>query len=130
MRIEDYSAFELASKAESYTPDSLDSAGAKFLTSVRDSVVEAINSGTIALDDSADNSDTTHEIADGAPDVYTHTRWVEFVDLGAYREEPETGEWPSDLFDLAGAALYQIAERLIYALIQESISEALDARED
>ena len=107
--------------ADCGSPDSLDSAGMAFLTSVRDAVVEAIENGAFdPTDDSRDNDNgEVHEIADAAPDVYTHTRWKEFVDLAAYLEEPEMGEWPDDLTDMAGVALYQIAERLVYGLLSE-----------
>lgn len=107
--------------ADCLCPDSDDSAGGKFLADVRDAVVEAIEDGTFdPADNGRDNDDgEIHSIADNAPDVYTYTRWQEFGDLGAYLEEPETGEWPSDLTETAGVALYQIAERLAYALLRE-----------
>lgn len=103
------SAYELAGMAECGNPDSTESAGAALLASVRDDVAEAIENRR-TLDDAA------HEIADKAPDVYTAKRWAEFVDLAAYQEDPELGEWPENLTDAAGIALYQIAERLVSAL--------------
>lgn len=69
----------------------------------------------------ADYSGGVHEIADGAPDVYTYTRWREFVDLGAWEEDPSElmGGEGSDLTGAAGVALYMIAERLAWALLRE-----------
>jgi hypothetical protein len=104
--------------ADCFEPDTSDSPGAAFLESVRDNIIEAWEEGRLTDEDS--DGDTVHEIADGAPDVYTATRWAEFRDLGAWQEEPEAmDEWPSDLTDAAGVALYQIAERLCYALIAD-----------
>lgn len=95
------------------------SPGAVMLASVRDSVVEAIRGGQITPENYGSyGMDVMAEIADGAPDVYTHGRWLEFVDLAAYQEEPDAvGEWPDSLTDAAGIALYQIAERLCVALV-------------
>lgn len=116
--------YALSSKdmADCGDPDSRESEGMEFLTSVRDSVVEGIEDGTFVPEDDGrdDDNGAVHQIADNAPDVYTHKRWQEFVDLQAYQEEPEmTDEWPEDLTDAAGVALYQIAERLVYAILRE-----------
>lgn len=107
-------AYHLADMAGCACPDSHESAGAKMLHHVRDGMIEALDYGT--PDEIRDGS-ALHEIADGAPDVYTHTRWAEFVDLAAHQEEPELGAWPEDLTDAAGIALYQIADRLAGALL-------------
>lgn len=95
------------------------SAGARFLSAVRDGVVGSIRDGQITPDNhDSYGRDVVAEIADGAPDVYTHARWLQFVDLAAYQEESDAvGEWPDDLTDVAGIALYQIAERLCVALV-------------
>jgi len=123
-----YSPYRLADMADCGSPDRLDSSGALFLCSVRDAVMEHVTYAGSDWDDDSmpdmieksfmDNG-IAHEIADGAPDVYTFTRWAEFVDLAAYQEVPEFGEWPEDLTDAAGVALYQIAERLVSALVAE-----------
>lgn len=118
-KIQDLNAYFLSGMADAAGPDSPESAGALFLIHVRDAVVEAVNAGRIGADSAEDISDVAHEIADSAPDVYTHTRWQEFVDLAAHQEEPELGEWPDDLTDAAGVALYQIAYRLVVALVEE-----------
>jgi len=99
--------------------------GTRFLTAVRDAYVEHVEYKGEDFDPSEDISDTAHEIADGAPDVYTSTRWAEFVDLAAYHEDisdlmPETGD---NLTKAAGVALYIIAQRLVYALHAELTDE-------
>lgn len=96
------------------------SAGAVLLAGVRDAVVEAIRDGSITEHD-RDDRGQLHEIADGAPSVYNHTRWREFTDLAAWQEDNEFGDWPDDLTEAAGIALYQIAERLCNALVDEWI---------
>lgn len=111
--IRELSAYALSDSdlADCGTPDTQDSPGAKLLTSVRDAVVEAIERGYTTLDD-ADYDGTVAGIADQAPSIWTHEKWAQFLDLCAYQEEPETGEWPTDLDNAASVALYQIAERL------------------
>lgn len=116
----------LSSLANCYMPDSENSAGAEFLATVCDQfvdwfryqeavlLVDGSDLGELISDDGSD-----HEIADSAPNVYDHRRWAEFVDLGAYREEAELGDWDADLTRAAGQALYQIAHRLVIALVRE-----------
>ena len=126
--VNDLNPYHLAAEAECSTPDSLTSAGARMLTSVQDAFAEALES---ALDDDPDldvidwANDEAHEIADNAPDVYTATRWAEFVDLGAYNEDPtDLGFDGSDMEAGAGICLYIIAERLVHRLA-ETAAEAL-----
>jgi hypothetical protein len=120
--------YELARLADCADPDEGRSRrrkrwspGAVFLAAVRDDVVEAIRDGRITEAD-RDDSGQIHRIADEAPDYRTYRRWLEFADLAAWQEEPEvSGEWPCNLTDAAGIALYQIAERLCHALVDEWI---------
>lgn len=116
--IKELNAYHLSGMADCASPDSLTSAGALMLESIRNSIVENIEGGYITLDNLND-SGQLHEIADNAPSVYTHPKWLQFVDLGAYTEEPESGEWPRDLDKAASVALYQIADRLAHLLAQE-----------
>lgn len=112
------SAYSLAGMADCQCPDDRESPGAKMLVRVRDNVVEGIENESITLDD-FDDSGQLHEIADGAPSVYTHELWSQFVDLGAYFEDPDIeGEWPNDLNRAASIALYQIADRLAHAICE------------
>lgn len=133
-------AYNLAAMAECGSPDSPDSAGAVFLTSVRDRVVELIEEcddwHDIATSDRLEDLDYSggvHSIADEAPDVYTYTRWSEFVDLQAYQEDVnELGEVDGDDLtrSVAGVALYMIAERLAWELIREVAESYRDAVAD
>jgi hypothetical protein len=133
--INERSAFALSADADCGLPDSPESAGAAFLSSVRDGVLGAVEGDAygITRDGRAElertMEDRRREIADAAPDACTHTRWQEFVDLQAYREEPEFGDWSDDLTDIASEALYQIADRLVGALLSE-LGDALDEDEN
>jgi len=109
-------AYELASMAECGAPATRDSAGALFLLRARDALVKAWELGSF---DDQDKGDLIHELADAAPSVCTYTAWQQFVDLAAWEEEPEAGEWPGDLTKAAMMALYQIAERLMVAILDD-----------
>src|SRR4051812_11998356 len=129
-RIKSYTAHQLSGDADCASPDSPTSAGAHFLTNVRDNVVERVE-GFDADDLEALRSevgtvqDVVSEIADEAPNVYTYTLWCQFVDLAAYNEDPtELGADGSDMEQSARVCLYMIAERLAQALFTE-IHEAL-----
>ena len=119
--------YALAGHADCGAPDSDTSAGAEFLYSVRDAVIEAVeqmdpddwNDDLAAMVEDL-NDDRVHEIADAAPDVYTHTRWAEFVDLAAWQEDPtELGADASDMEATAGVCLYLIAERLARVILAD-----------
>lgn len=128
-----WNPLHMADAAEAFDPDTIaeregedDSPGAVFLRSVWRATLEAVETAReegVAWSDLAEHlTDAFHEIADAAPDVYTHTRWREFVDLGAYRED--LSEWgPIDPEDIeravAGVALYQMADRLARAIVEE-----------
>lgn len=118
--IKSLSPYALARLVECGDPDSPESRGALFLTSVRDAVVEYAET-----DDYTHHwSDAIHEIADSAPDVYTHQRWQEFVDLCAYETDLSDivstvtfSDNKITLTDIAGYVLFDIAERLAIALV-------------
>ena len=133
--IRDWTVYRLANEADAGSSDfDVDGAGARFLTSVRDDVLDRVEYATADTD--ADDlgsaveslkEDAIHEIADAAPDVYNFTRWSEFVDLAAWQEDiSEYGE-PEDLTGAAGFALYMIAERLAVAVL-DTVIEAIDGR--
>lgn len=97
------------------------SAGARFLRRVEDDVYELMQ------DDSYDEDDSPHEIADGAVPIYTHELWKTFVDLAAYQEDPsELGAEPDDMTKCAGVCLYMIADRLARAIAEEQSDEDED----
>lgn len=112
-RVAAMEVFELARLADCVSPDSATSPGASFLDGVRRAVLDAVAYGQ-------DRDDSIPEIADGAPSVYTHGRWQEFLDLAAYQEDPrELADGFKDMTDSAHACLYLIAERLASALWDE-----------
>jgi hypothetical protein len=113
--------YALAGIADCGGPDSAESPGAALLLSVASDVISRYHNDGV-------DDDAAREIANSAPSVYTPTRWAEFVDLAAYQEECEAGDWPTDLTDAAGAALYQIAYRLADALMTE-LSDAIETDE-
>jgi hypothetical protein len=136
--IKSWTVYRLSNEADAGSSDfDPDGAGARFLASVRDDVLDRVEYATAdtdadALSDAVESlkEDAVHEIADAAPDVYTFTRWSEFVDLAAWQEDlSEFGETPDDLTDAAGVALYMIAERLAVAIL-DAITEALDDADD
>jgi hypothetical protein len=119
--------YSLAADAETLDPDGEDSPGARLLSGVRDAVIEAVewrveNDG-LSLTEAAEevrDGDALGEIADGAPSVYTHQVWTEFLDLGGYREDLEPHDLNvDDLSKIPGIALYHIAYRLASVLLEE-----------
>jgi hypothetical protein len=100
--------------------------GARLLNQVRDGVIEAIEYAP----DARDYDDQISEIADSAPDVYTHRLWSEFVDLGAYNEDPtELGFDGSDMEQGARVCLYIIADRLARSLFDMVADQSDDEEE-
>jgi hypothetical protein len=136
--IRTWTVYRLSNEADAGSSDfDPDGAGARFLSSVRDDVLERVEYelNTADADDLTDavesiREDAVHEIADAAPDVYTFTRWSEFVDLAAWQEDISElgGDLGDDLTGAAGVALYIIAERLAVAIL-DTITEALDDTE-
>jgi hypothetical protein len=116
--IRDYSAFALADSdlADCGSPDDRASSGAVLLTRTRNAFLEFIDANPEATAD--DIRDDVSTIVADMVSIYTHERWQQFVDLAAYSEEPEGGEWPTNLNEAATAALYQILERMVYAFAQ------------
>lgn len=114
--LRDLSVYELARMAGCSEPDGHSTEGARMLDCVRDSVLRLITERRITLDDFNDDGQLS-EVADDAPSCYTHTLWVQFVELGGYTEDCEISDaWPSDLTKAASLALYQIADRLAHAV--------------
>ena len=126
--IREYNAFQLAARVGA-SPDSLESPGAQMLVSVRDAVLERLE--YIDADDwETEMEEAGHEIADGAPSVYTFTTWQQFVDLGAWQADiSELGSGEDDMTRLAMIALYEIARTLVYAIAQEITESLIDPDE-
>lgn len=128
MTTDTHTIFALARMAGCADPDNGDSPGARFLVSVADAASEHWYAYG---PDGADDHDAVWEIADGAVPVYTHELWATFVDLAAYNEDDEHGfmadalsHGHADLGKLAGIALYQIAERLVHAVLTDHAESA------
>lgn len=120
-------------------PATVPSAGADFLRRVETAVMDLWDEtedkpgpeGVMSLED--DGSVT--ELADGCVPIYTHELWSTFVDLAAYQEELEAYMLPlsdvdgsPDLNGMARVALYMIAERLAWALLEEMAEEEGEER--
>lgn len=137
--VQSWSIYRLATEADCGHPDTGESAGAVFLDRVRDNFCESV-SGALAdpMDDEWTLSEILdrmeadgvfNEMADNAPDAYTHRCWLQFVDLCAYEEDPS--DYVSDssgMTRLASACLYIIAERLITALCSAVCKAAGESR--
>lgn len=111
-KIEELGVWSLAELADVASPDNTESPGGKWLSSIRHAAIE----GHDRIGTGEEPYDIAHELADDGVPIYTHKKWSVFLDVCAYQEEPEQGEWPSDLDKVASVALYQIAERLILAI--------------
>ncbi|QYW07913.1 OCR-like antirestriction protein [Streptomyces phage RedBear] len=122
-------AYSLAVTADTLSPDDHASEGAKFLTDLRDDLVERIEweveHNELTLVEAAEavrDGDALGEVADEAPSVYTPQVWAQFVDLGAYHEDLEPHDLNGDdLSKIAGIALYHVAYRLASTLLEEII---------
>ena len=117
--LSELTAYNLASMADCGSPDSPESVGAMLLVHVRDAVVEYLEGHDAGQYNEDERDAYAHEIPDGAPSVYTHERWAEFVDLAAYNEDPTEYGAPDDMNQAAAVCLYIIAERLFWALLAE-----------
>lgn len=107
---ETVNAFVWAADVDCGTPDGSESPGALWLIRV----VEAAREAFEGFAEGDELSDVVHEIADGVVPIYTHERWLVFVDLAAYNEDvSEYGSEDTDLTAQAGVALYMIAERVV-----------------
>ena len=124
-----WTAFRLAGEADCSSPDSVDSIGARFLTNVRDAVLDLCATRYAVDLDRIDDNGSVTEIADGAPSVYTYTLWQQFTDLGAWTEDvTEFGEL-TDMEQGARVALYMIADRLARVIV-DAIAEAATEDDD
>lgn len=112
-----HTVYQLARLAEVADPDSTDSPGARWLRLIETTAADLVAEDTFGDGDLDDQITAT---ADDLVPVYTHDRWLVFVDLAAYAEYISDNWGPvSDLTEAAGIALFQIAERLLRALLVE-----------
>lgn len=122
-------------QADCGSPDSKESPGAELLIEVRDVTCDLIEEVADDFDDvdefdNIDDNGALHEIADGAPSVYTGRMWDQFADLNANQEDPSELCDPDgmDMDKLAGICLYMIADRLARAIVQE-VRDAIENAE-
>lgn len=117
------SAYVLSDRADCSSPDSHTSDGAQFLGNLRDATIGHVDylRGEGADPDSVDWSDARYSITEEVePSIYTHARWMQFVDLEAYHQDIEDlGDGVTDMFDLAGLYLLEIAHTLVGSLLEE-----------
>lgn len=115
---------ELAELADTSDPRWPAGPGGKFLTDIRNQVVACWPSNGEL------NPGVRNHIAFSAI-KYGSARWEQFVDLGAWNEEPLSDDdgWGDDLDNAAYTALFQIGGRLVDALVV-AIQEGEDARRD
>lgn len=123
--IRELNAYHLADLAGCATPDNSESAGAQMLASIRDALADHLDSYGAGIEpDDLDDDGSLHEIADAGPNVYTFTKWQQFVDLAAWQEDPsELGSDGSDMDSAASVCLFIIAERLVAALVEEATTD-------
>lgn len=128
--INGYSPYELAKLAGCGSPDDNHSIGAKFLARARDAFTELVeNVGHSEVASMRDSSTLTY-LADSLVPIYTHHRWLTFVDLLAYNVDiDDYVSDETDMTDRAGVALFVIAETLIGALLTE-MEDAAEADDD
>jgi hypothetical protein len=95
-------------------------AGDRFLLDVRDAWAdELVNERGLPVSRD-ENDEAWHEIADGAPSVYTGRKWEQFTDLSAWDVDIDDYVNESTSMDhRASVALYVIAEFLLQALDAE-----------
>ena len=105
--LSELTAYNLASMADCGSPDSPESVGAMLLVHVRDAVVEYLEGHDAGQYNEDERDAYAHEIPDGAPSVYTHERWAEFVDL-AERLGPQRPLSPIAAADLREALRAEI----------------------
>jgi hypothetical protein len=133
--IRDRNPYQLAGDADCSSPDSWESPGAVLLLQVAREVCDEVDAWVADGEDLDElsgrgvASDRWSEIADGAPDVYTHARWLEFVDLGAWAEDLSEQGHMDDVTEGAAVALSLIAARLCDVLWQEILEAAAEDAE-
>lgn len=105
-----------------------------FLHLIRITVLEQvseIDAGDWQREMVEDYSGRAHQIADGAPDVYTHTMWEEFVGTAAWTVEIDYEEQAeSSMEDRARVRLYEIARILVNSLASEIADSLIDEYEE
>lgn len=114
--LREMTAYQLARLAECGDPDTLDSVGAEFLKSVRDSVIEAFEYdswGTYP-------EDTASQLADDCVPIWNYAIAQTWTDLtGWIIDIDDLAEGTTDTVKLMSLALYVAGDRLARALFEE-----------
>lgn len=119
-----FTPWGLARLADCANPDDMGSPGAMFLRLVRDCVADDWDRLTEHED--PDYFGAVAEIADTCVPDTTDGVWRVFTDLAVYAENVGNLLF-DDITAAAGHALYRIATRLVYALVEEG--KRLDTEE-
>ena len=125
----------LARTVDCAQPDGHEKEGASFLTCAFTAFECAAENDLDVADDDADDIRSAledfdwHERADAAVPVYTHSKWLTFVQLEAYHEDVTeiVDSRNIDGESVANAALYIIADRLFRALAVELADKIEDS---
>ncbi|MFD5864370.1 hypothetical protein ACFWGP_05425 [Agromyces sp. NPDC127015] len=120
-RIGELTAYALANTVESACEGGEARA---FFEGIGDSYAEAIIYAEGKPDDDAE-----HEIADGAPDIYNHTRMMQLVETRAYLDTSDLATGNEDIVTLAGYVLYDLAREVV-AHLAELFDEYADEIDD
>lgn len=107
------------------SPDSFDSPGARWLLRLHNMISEAWENGRFDNESGEDRQDVLTELADGAVEIYTHSRWQIFVDLTMYNEdENDRCENGADLTEVAGEIMFDVAYKAMSGWLDERIEES------
>lgn len=114
-------AVELSRLGDTFSdPSSGDSAGAKFVMSIRDDVIRAWDKFIDNPEDNIDYYGAATYIANRRSDVDPLTTWKIFLEFQCWNED-RAGygyEPTNDLTIAAQQCLYMIGDRLVYALVE------------
>lgn len=116
--VEKMGAYWLAQLAGVSDPDSQESAGAVFLKSIRDSIVEFHLEGDLT-------ETTFNEIISGAPSIYYHEVMAEYTDLALWQHTDlrnyveQIKEGKIEVTDIAAIQLIEVGYILGYAILNE-----------
>lgn len=119
-------SYSLAGMANCQGPDAIDSPGADYLDSVRIAVLEAFD---YHRNDVPNLMDHCSDVAGEVLTVYTHPRWLVFVDLCAYQEDVSDLGPLEDMETAAVWANAQIGDRLVSELV-DSLTAWVDEQEE
>ncbi len=82
-----------------------------FLDGIREAYAEAVEYA-----EGKPSDDAEHEISDGAPSIYNHTRMMQLVGTCAWDRTPEHASGGEDMVTLAGIILYELASEIVAGL--------------